>query len=333
MDLIDEKYITQLSDRIDKLKKVKPGLYNCRCPLCGDSQRNKTKARGYFYQVKNNTNYKCHNCGASMSLNNFIKLIDSPLHSQFCFEKYTRGFTGKNFPVEEPDFYVAPPTFKQKLGLPKASEFEVSRKYLQLRRLNPDKFYYAEKFKEWVNTIKPTFDEKALKFEESRIVIPLHVNKKLIGFQGRALGTSGIKYLTIMLDDKAPKIYNYDLIDKSKNVYILEGPFDSEFVKNSVAMCGADINLKELNISHPVYVYDNEPRNKEILSRMEKVIERGDSLVIWPENINVKDINLMVLSDVDVMSVIEKNTFNGLEANLKFNFWKKNNYDQRKYYR
>lgn len=323
MDSIDEKYITLLSGKVDKLKKVKPGLYNCRCPLCGDSERNKTKARGYFYQIRNNTNYKCHNCGASMSFNNFLKITDSILFSRFCLEKYTSGFTGKNFPVKEPDFYVEKPVFKERLDLPKASENKQAKEYLENRKLNSEKFYYAETFKKWVNTLRPTFEEKALKYEESRIIIPLHLDKKIIGFQGRSLGKSDIKYITIMLDSSAPKIYNFDNVDISNNVYILEGPFDSEFVTNSVAMCGADINLKQLNISHPVYIYDNEPRNKEILTRMEQVIVRGDSLVIWPSNNNFKDINLMVMSGIDVMSLIEDNIYNGLEAKLKFNFWKK----------
>lgn len=323
MDSIDEKYISLLSGKIDKLKKVKQGLYNCRCPLCGDSQRNKTKARGYFYQVRNNTNYKCHNCGASMSFNNFLKIFDAVLFSQFCLDKYTAGFTGKNFPVQEPEFYTEQPVFREKLDLPKASSNEETKKYLEGRKLNPDKFYYAERFKEWVNNQRETFTEKALKYEESRIVIPLHYNKKIIGFQGRALKKSDFKYITIMLDESAPKIYNYDNTDKTTDVYILEGPFDSEFVDNSVAMCGADLNLKQLNISYPVYVYDNEPRNKDILSRMEKVIERGDSLVIWPDFITLKDVNLMVMSGIDVMSVIKNSVFSGLEAKLKFNFWKR----------
>jgi hypothetical protein len=328
MDRIDEKYIGILEGRIIKLKKVRQGLYNCRCPLCGDSQRNKSKTRGYFYQKNNNTNYKCHNCGASMSFNNFLKVFDSKLHADFCFEKYTAGFTGKNFPVEAPKIECKKPVFREKLDLPLASSNDSAKSYLESRKLNPDKFYYAEKFKEWTNSLKPTFDEATLKYEEQRIVIPLHRNKKLIGFQGRALTKSEVKYITIMLDEDFPKVYNIDNVDVSKNVYILEGPFDSEFISNSIAMCGADINLKQLNILHPVFVYDNEPRNKDILKRMEQVIIRGESIVIWPEHIHQKDINLMVMSGVDVMSIIENNTYTGLEATLKFNFWKKNNYEQ-----
>jgi len=323
MDQIDEKYITLLSGRLNKLKKVKNGLYNCRCPLCGDSQRNKTKARGYFYQVRNTTNYKCHNCGASMSFNNFLKITDSVLHAQFCLEKYTSGFTGKNFPAQEPEFYIEKPIFKEKLDLPKASTDPKVKSYLEARKLNPDKFYYAKEFKKWVNTIKQTFNENALYYEEERIVIPLHRDKKIIGFQGRAINSSNVKYLTIMLNESAPKIYGYDRVDVSKPVYVLEGPFDSEFVDNSIAMCGADVNISDLNISYPVYIYDNEPRNIDILKRMLKVIERGNTIVIWPETIHLKDINDMIISGLDVMSIINNNTFTGLEATLKFNFWKK----------
>ena len=323
MDSIDEKYLGILSGRIEKLKKVRSGVYNCRCPICGDSQRNKSKTRGYFYQKNNNTNYKCHNCGVSLSFNNFLKDFDSTLHASFCLDKYSGGFTGKNFPVETPKFESKQPVFKESLELPRASTNEEAKKYLEARGLDSDKFYYAEKFKEWTNSIKPIFDERILKYEESRIVIPLHLNKKLIGFQGRAIGKSEVKYITIMLDDSHPKVYNLDNVDKTKNVYVLEGPFDSEFVKNSIAMCGADVNLTKLNISHPVYVYDNEPRNKEILRRMNSIIERGYSIVIWPDNIKEKDINLMVMSGLDVMSIIENNTYNGLKAKLQFNFWKK----------
>ena len=104
MDLIDSKYIGLVSVRLEKFKKVKADLYNCRCPICGDSQKNKTKTRGYLYKIKNNTNYKCHNCGVSLSLNNFLKQIDPMLHKQYTLEKFKEGFTGKNFVVEEPKF-------------------------------------------------------------------------------------------------------------------------------------------------------------------------------------------------------------------------------------
>lgn len=323
MDLIDDKYINLISTRLEKFTKKNSNLYNCRCKICGDSQKNKSRARGYFYSVKNNTNYKCHNCGINISLNNYLKQIDPILHQQYCLEKYSSGFTGKNFTAEAPKFDFKKPVFRKTLNLPKASENPVSRSYLEDRKLNPDDFYYAEKFKEWTNTLHKTFDQKALKYEEARIVIPLYYKKQLIGFQGRSIGPSQIKYITIMLEEDAPKIYGYDSVNLSNPVYIIEGPFDSTFIDNSVAMCGSDLNLKDLNISHPVYVYDNEPRNQEIHKRMESRIESGESIVIWPNLIKEKDINDMVLSGLNVQSMIESNTYSGLVAKLKFNEWKK----------
>jgi hypothetical protein len=192
---------------------------------------------------------------------------------------------------------------------------------LENRKLNPDKFYYAEKFKYWTNTLKKTFDN--IDYDEPRIIIPLFYEKKLIGFQGRALGNSKIKYITIMLDEDAPKIYGLDTIDEKKPIYVVEGPFDSTFVSNCVALCGSDGDVGCLKGSDIIFVYDNEPRNKEIVDRIDRIIERGYKSVIWPSNIKEKDINDMVLAGLDVQSVIELNTYSGLQAKIKFTTWKK----------
>ena len=319
MDFIDECFIERVSSRLPNFKKVKPKLYNFRCPFCGDSSRSKKKARGYLYPVNNNTNYKCHNCGISISFNNFLKEVDPVLYKEFSIEKYKSGFTGKNFVVEAPKFETKTPVFREKVSLPKASSNSQAKQYLEKRKLDSNLYYYAEDFSKWVNSIT---EEPNLK-SEPRIVIPLYYNKSLIGVQGRSIGPSPVKYITIMFDKDAPKIYNYDSINKEKPVYVLEGPFDSYFIKNSVAMCGADVDLKNLNIYYPVYVYDNEPRNKEIHDRMSKVIQRGYSIVIWPETIKEKDVNDAVLAGIDVEDVLSKNVYSNLEAQLKFNFWKK----------
>ena len=321
MDLVDDKFINLLSPRLQKFKKVKPGLYNCRCPVCGDSKKNISKARGYFYQVKNNTNYKCHNCGINISFNNLLKQLDPYLYKEYSLEKYKNGHTGKNFVVEEPEFNFESPKFKAKLDLPKATENRIARQYLENRKLNPVKYYYAEKFKQWVNSIKQTFGD--VRYDEPRIIIPLFYSKELVGFQGRALNSKSVKYITIMLDDDAPKIYGLDDIEKSKPVYITEGPFDSEFLRNSVALCGADGNLDKWGIRNRVWVYDNEPRNAEIHRRILRCIDNDERVVIWPETIREKDINLMVLAGQNVQDVVESNTYSGLEAKLKYTIWKK----------
>ena len=322
MDLVDSKYIGLVSSRLQKFKRVKADLYNFRCPICGDSQKHKNKARGYFYQVKTNTNFKCHNCGASLSFNNFLKQIDSTLHKQYTMEKFKDGFTGKNFVVEEPKLDFKKPVFKKKLNLPRASEIPAAKNYLEKRKVDSTKFYYASKFKEWVNTQKKTFDY--IKKDESRIIIPMYdTESNLIGFQGRSLIPNSVKYITVMLNEEAPKVYGLDKINKGEIVYVVEGPFDSTFVSNSVAMCGSDSSLACLEGSSIVYVYDNEPRNKEIVERIDKCITRGEQVIIWPTIIVDKDINDMVLSGHDIMSVLKSNTYSGLEAQIKFNNWKK----------
>ena len=322
MDLVDSKYIGLISSRLQKFKRVKPDLYNFRCPICGDSQKHKNKARGYIYVVKNNTNFKCHNCGASLSLNNFIKKIDGTLHKQYTLEKFKEGHTGRGFVVEEPEFKFKKPVFRKKLDLPKASENADAREYLEKRKLNPDKFYFANNFKRWVNTKKQTFD--TIGRDESRIIIPMYDrDKNLIGFQGRSLVPNSVKYITVMLEDSAPKIYGLDTIDEKLPVYVVEGPFDSTFINNSVALCGSDGDLGYLEGSDTILVYDNEPRNREIVGRIERCIERNQKVVIWPSNIIEKDINDMVLAGHDVMSMLKLNTYSGLEAKLKFNTWKK----------
>ena len=322
MDLIDSKYIGLVSSRLQKFKRVKADLYNFRCPICGDSQKHKNKARGYFYQVKTNTNYKCHNCGVSLSLNNFIKQIDPTLHKQYTMEKFKEGYTGKNFVVEEPKLEFKKPIFKKDLDLPKASEVPVAKEYLEKRMIDPAKFYFAHKFKKWVNTQKQTFT--TIGRDESRIIIPMYdTERNLIGFQGRSLGPNSVKYITVMLNEEAPKVYGMDRIDTTKSVYVVEGPFDSTFVKNSIALCGSDGDFEFIKDNDCIYTYDNEPRNKEIVGRIERCIQNNKRVVIWPREVNQKDINDMVLAGHDIMSILKLNTYSGLEAKVKFNNWKK----------
>ena len=328
MDFIDVKYIQLISSRLQKFKKIKSYLYNCRCPICGDSQKNKSKARGYFYRVKNNTNYKCHNCGLNISFNNFLKQFDEPTHKEYIFEKFKGNYTGKNFSTEQPEdifkrIKSSKPIFKKKveIDLPSAFDVGISKHYLHNRAIFEGKFYYAENFQEFVNTLKPGSFTNT-KYGEERIVIPLIRDGKLIGIQGRSLSSNPVKYLTIMLRDDELKVYGLDRIDKENPVYVTEGPFDSTFLSNAIAMCGSDVDLSSLDYQF-IYVYDNEPRNQQIVDRISKQIEHGERVVIWPSNIRDKDINDMILSGHNVKDMVESNTYQGLEAKLKFTTWKR----------
>jgi len=321
MDLVDSKYINLVSSRLQKFKRVKPNLYNFRCPICGDSKKNKSKTRGYLYTIKADVNFRCHNCGASMTFSSFLKKIDVTMHKQYVFERFKNNKTGRGTVVEDPKFNFQAPKFSPKMDLPRASEISAAKLYLEKRGLDPTQFYYTNKFKAWVNTLVEKFD--SIEYDEPRIIIPLIYENQLIGFQGRALGPNSVKYITIMLEENAPKVYGIDKINEKEPIYIVEGPFDSHFLDNSVAMVGSDLDIRPFGWSNYIWVFDNEPRNREIVNRISKTIDGGEQVVIWPNNIPEKDLNDMVLSGHDVQTVIKSNTYVGLEAKLKFNTWKR----------
>ena len=254
-----------------------------------------------------------------MTFSNFLKEIDPVVHKQYVFERFKEGTTGRGTVVEEPVFKFDKPTFKTTIDLPLASTVDVSRTYLEKRKLDPTKFYYAERFVEFLKSHKQSMDVK----EHPRIIIPLYYEKNLVGVQGRALNSNSVKYITTIFYDEAPKIYGLDNIRRDAPVFVTEGPFDSTFLLNSIAMCGADSEVRKWGVSTPVWVYDNEPRSKEITTRISQTIAKGDSVVIWPSNIYEKDINDMVLAGHDVQSIVESNTYDGLEAHLKFTTWKR----------
>ena len=243
-------------------------------------------------------------------------------------EKFKDGRSGKGTTVPKPKLNFSTPSFvKSDTGLEKISDlniFHEARKYLEQRGIKDlDYFYYCPKFKEWTNKQKQTFD--TLRQDHPRIIIPFKDKQgNLFGYQGRSLARHAkLRYITIMLDEEQPKIFGLDRIDTNKSIYITEGPFDATFIKNSVAMAGSDIDIRSFNWSDHIWIFDNEPRNREIVTRISKVVDRGDKVVVWPKNILQKDINDMHLAGHDVQRVVESNVYQGLQAKLKFNDWKK----------
>ena len=332
MSYLDDKYLGLISPRLEKFKKIRAGVYNFRCPYCGDSQKHKNKARGYIYKNKADYNFKCHNCGMTRSFTYFLKDRDPPLYDEYVMERFKEGLTGKGTVTPEPKFTFTQPKFRKKDicdELVKISELNTThraKKYLINRGINEDtlsKFYYCPDFKRWTNKHKKIYD--TTDNDDDRIIIPLRNSKgELFGYQGRSLDpTSKMRYITVMLDENAPKIYGLEKINTQKPIYILEGPFDSTFMENSVAMCGSDVDIRTFGWSNYIWVYDNEPRNREIVNRLERSINRGDQVVIWPSNIKEKDVNEMILAKHNICDIIKTNTFSELKAKLQLNLWKK----------
>ena len=329
-EFVDAHYVTLLSGRLDKFTRKKADLYNFRCPYCGDSQKHKNKARGYFFRLKQDMVFKCHNCGVGRTLPNFLKDHAPDLHDEYIMERYKSGTTGKGSYVPKPKFEK--PVFKKQGDLKSIADLNKEHpavKYINARQIPREyhkEIFFTERFYNWVKQQKPSSTE--VYGDQCRIIIPFikrdEGQDRWFGFQGRSLDPRDkLRYITIMLDENEPKIYGLNRINETKPVYIVEGPFDSLFLDNSVAMAGSDIDPRTYNWSDYIWVYDTEPRNREIVNRISKSIDRGDKVVIWPHNLQQKDINDMFLSGHNVKSMVESNIYQGIEAKIKLNSWKK----------
>lgn len=333
MSVIDVTYINLLSSQLQKFSRKKEYLYNLRCPYCGDSQKNKNKARGYFYRVKNDMFFKCHNCGVGKTLANFLKDNSPLLYDQYVLERYKSGLTGARTNTASPKFEFDSPKFTKTIfsELPTILDLDdghIAKVYIQSRKI-PSKFlsklYYADNFSAWVKNHSP---DTTIQVNDKRIVIPfISENGTIYGYQGRSLNPkSNLRYITTTLDPTNPKIYGLDTVDKGKPVYVTEGPFDSMFLDNSIAMGGSDVNLYDIfgkETQKIVMVYDNEPRNKQIVDKIESSIDNGYSVVIWDNTVTEKDINDMYLSGKDVNRIVLACTYSGLNAKVKLMEWKK----------
>ena len=329
MSYLDTKYINLASASLQKYKKVKNGLWTFRCPYCGDSKKNKNKTRGYIFQAKGDHVFKCHNCGVTRSLSNFLKDNVPHVYDEYVMERYKEGTIGKNVPKPDLTKFITKPKFaKRTVDLKRLSSlnnFHVAKKYILDRGIPEnklDRLFYCPNFKEWTNTQKHTFSDTTN--DEERIIIPLNdTDGNLIGFQGRSLSPNAkMRYITVMLDEDAPKLYGLDHINKNETIYIVEGPLDSFFLENAVAMCGSDVDIRSFGWSDYIWVYDNEPRSRQITDKISKSIDAGDAVVIWPRSIKEKDLNDMVTSGINVKNVIQSNVYQGLKAKLQLSNWK-----------
>jgi len=339
MDYIDAKYINLASASLEHFKQKGGGVYNFRCPYCGDSQTNKTKARGYIFQREGKPIYKCHNCGQGASLNNLLKHINPQLHKEYALERFSESERPTPAPVKtKTEFKLKrrPEYLKTPLGkLKKVSQLDPShpvKKYVVSRKIPANfhyKLFYAPKFQSFAHQFAPD-KFNVVEKDEPRLIIPfIDKNNQLIGFQGRAFGKTSLRYITVKLDESAPKIFGLDNVNVANTVYIVEGPIDSMFLDNAVAMGGADLSaetLRMIGTDKIVFVFDNEPRNKDILKRIEKVIDLGYNISLFPDYVKEKDINDMVLAGRDpfeIQSIISNNTFSGLSAKAKLSEWRK----------
>jgi transcription elongation factor Elf1 len=337
---IDIKYLNIISPQLQKFKKKSNNLWNFRCPYCGDSQKNKTKARGFVYQKKNDLFFKCHNCDVGTTVGKLVEYIDSKTYKDYIMERYK---TGSDTLTPKPEFKFNVPVFRKKdifkdlVSISKLGSDHPARKLIEKRQLPKESLkdiYLCNSFFKFTNTLIPN-KFPSLGGDHPRLMIPFRNEEgEIFAYQGRAFGTETPKYITIKLDEDAEKIFGLDRVTHDKPVLVVEGPLDSLFLDNCIAVAGADFS-KPLSIGGRLMqngeltvVFDNEPRNKEICKQIEKIINKGRSIVLWPEQIKEKDINDMILSGMtkeELQEILKNNTFTGALAKLRFAEWRKIN--------
>lgn len=340
---LDQKYASLVGTQLQQFKVIKTKPYSARfrCPVCGDSKTNKFKTRGYFYEHTDRINVKCHNCGYSASLQKFIQLINPVLYTEYKIEFMKNADASNNTPQQ----FVSDVTkfstrrvdhfdpFKELRKISQLPHDHIAKKYILNRKIPSNthyRIYYSPTYYRWVNEILPDkFNDKALALDEPRIVLPFIDDRGYVfGFTGRAIRPStGLRYSTIILDDTKQKVFGLDTINKNKTVYIVEGPIDSLFLDNCLAMAGSDVNFNLLaDPNNLVVIYDNEPRNKEIVNKINKAIDQGFKVCIWPENIKEKDINDMISgghTGASIQAIVDQNTYKGLSAKMRMQSWSK----------
>ena len=339
MSYIDSKYLNIIGPQLTRFKKKGDFLWNFRCPYCGDSQKSRSKARGFVYRKKNDLFYKCHNCGIGTTLGKLIEYIDSKIHKDYIMERYQKGVKSNN---PEPEFKFDVPIFRKK-GILKSlksisdlSTDHPARKIVEKRLIPLESFsdlYLCESFYKFTNSLVPN-KFPSLDGDHPRLLIPFRNEEgEIFAYQGRAFGNEQPKYLTIKLQDR-DKIFGLDRVDKKEPIYVVEGPLDSLFLDNCIAVGGADFD-RPLSIEGSLItngeltvVFDNEPRNKEICKLIEKTINTGRKVCLWPESMKHKDINDMILGGYtkeEIQEIIKQNTFQTASAKMQFATWRKIN--------
>lgn len=339
MHFITKKFLNLLSTRLDNFKWVTYDSAACRCPLCGDSKKSKRKARGSFYTYKNVDMYNCYNCGDPQSFDWFLLRFDSYLHKEYKLELFKDSVTPEHnsfpekIPEDDTDLFKSeirsPLLFSIFKTFSELRDDHPAKIYASNRRLNDffDQIYYVPNFPKWASESFQQLEKWSKVEKHPRLILPCYdIDNSFMGFSARAFGKEQVKYCTFRLHkDSKYFLFGMDRVDTSKRVNIVEGPIDSLMIDNAIAVMSSSLNSVNI-FSNYVYIFDNQPRNKEIVALIGKAVRDNKNVMIWPSNFEHKDLNDAICAGVtkgELMEIIENNTVSGLEAQLKFDQWKK----------
>ena len=350
---IDVDFLSEISNHLPQFKwKIAGKIAQCRCILCGDSSKDSTKTRGFFYYSTNGTSlqYKCHNCGETMSFGYFLKTKFPESYKEYRLAKFkscnnfSRSYSNKkNMTGPTYDSFksigqmvndmVTKLAKREWTMVSELDVFHPARTYCFGRGLNTDhmsKIVFTENFKKWSDENIGETDSKPppLPF----LLFPfMEKDGTLFGAQGRVFTESidkRYRFNTVIKKNSiVGKSFGLERLDVDRPVIIVEGVIDSLLLPNCIALCGGDVNSSFKNVAGEIVVaLDNENRSTDTVNRMARAIDLGFSIVLWPFGSHLKDINDMVkfgMSVEDIMQVINNNTYSGNRAKTKLQFWKK----------
>ncbi len=337
---IDTQFCNYVSNKLSLFKWVRPNLAVARCPFCGDSAAKQSKKRFYIYQRANagslndGLSCHCHNCSYSQPFGKFLQEFDAGYYSQYRTENFKESGTRRQV-VKKPTKTVTPAVPLFTVAIPKPTVLEgipfatrcdelpddhIANLYLEYRKIEkPELFWYSENFKQSAIAFNNLSSMEKM-FDESRLVIPFYNEENVLEcIQGRTLSDkkSGVKYLTVKRSEESRKTYGLHTLDRSKPVWVVEGPIDSLFLPNCLAT--ADSNLLSISFGDK-YIPDTQYRNKEICRRMVDIIDAGKNIVLLPSECTDKDINAMIMSGINkqtLWELLETHTYKGLNARLR----------------
>lgn len=347
---LDEKYLRLVSPSLDHFVQKHPHVFNFRCPLCGDSERNSRKSRGYCFSKSTTLIYKCHNCSVAMPFSALLRRVSRRLYDEYMLEKLKDGpqpksdedvFSDTFANVTDGSATMAPTTAspyiialsEPSLRQPGASLYPVYD-YVRNRRV-PD----SEMGRLWATIHAYTYlstlvgEDKAAKVKDGEpyLILPLTMTQGMFWYGAQFRLLTRKEYITYKWSEQEPlKVFGLDKWIPAETTYVVEGPLDALFVPNALAACSSDLMgvvhvMEERQVMDPrdprVFVWDNEPRNKEVTRLMRQAISMRESVVIWPREYP-KDINDMALQGIDPVAAIQKHTYQGLRAELEYQRWK-----------
>lgn len=341
---VEQKYLNLIGSRLRNFKRKSAYLWNLSCPFCGDSKTRPRAARGYIYKKGDRLNYDCKKCGKGLSVKNFIKELDPSLYQEMQLElfKPAEREVIQDMRPERPVFDNTIDPFKGLIKISDLPRDHFCRQYVEQRYIPVhvwDDLYFTPTFYTWSGYVLPGRYRvpKDKRDDEPRLVIPLRNMKgEVTAFQGRELQAKadGAKYVFVALTKDEPLIWGLNNIDPTKKVYAFEGPIDAMFIPNAIACGGGDLStdlsrLTTIPKKNLIVVYDNEPRKSSTVAKIEKAINKGFAVCIWPD-IAETDVNDMVKRHIErglseacqfVFTKINQGIYTGISATLALSSW------------